>query len=156
MMTIGLYSQSIWRLRNSNSQGSVDIGFNFGTQETGWQSLASYRGGQEAVAMMAQSVVAAPLRIIPTPNSTLEVSVTEEVIVIATETDIVPTNVSEITPEATEPAGEITPTSVPTADATNLATETVVSEEPVVEPTEEHMTATELPTATPIATGQEQ
>ncbi|MDQ7027594.1 MAG: hypothetical protein Q9P01_18575 [Anaerolineae bacterium] len=60
-MTIGLYNQSIWRLRNTNTAGGSDIGFNFGIQGTDWQLLASYRGGEQALAMMAQSIVDTPL-----------------------------------------------------------------------------------------------
>lgn len=67
--TIGIYNQGLWRMRNSNASGSVDIGFNYGNLEGGWQPLGNFDSSPAILNLLFAATVPTPrVPVIPGPS----------------------------------------------------------------------------------------
>jgi|GEM_PF-2599247 len=146
--SIGIVQRNGWRLRNTNSAGVADIGFSFGLNQDGWQPIASYRGDDEAVGLLAD-FSAVPLSL--TVSIVSEEREPEPVIIeTATET---PTVIVIPTLEAiSSTSGEEDPSLTPSVTVTETPTATIT---PSVTPTHTaEPTATHLPTETPLPTDE--
>lgn len=134
--TIGVYRDGGWRLRNSNSRGDVDHGFAFAPFNGQAYPLASYRGGEEAVELLAfyssvpvntgnpnPTATNVPPSVVPTAtvdSATIEATLEPEVTQDIVPTDIPATATPTFTPEPSptmEPTATDQPTAVPSSTA---------------------------------------
>ncbi|MCA9892047.1 MAG: right-handed parallel beta-helix repeat-containing protein [Anaerolineae bacterium] len=67
--TIGIYNQGLWRMRNSNASGSVDVGFNYGNLEGGWQPIGNFDSSPGILNLLFAATVPTPrVPVIPGPS----------------------------------------------------------------------------------------
>ncbi|MCB9461179.1 MAG: right-handed parallel beta-helix repeat-containing protein [Anaerolineaceae bacterium] len=67
--TVGIYNQGLWRMRNSNAGGSVDVGFNYGNLEGGWQPIGNFDSSPAILNLLFAATMPTPrVPVIPGPS----------------------------------------------------------------------------------------